>query len=149
MTTPFTKPVEDFLKSVQVGQLPQNLQSLVQDNVAKSRDATFKSLAAAKDGAESLEQFAVAAQKDAKVLAQKVLDNVAALTEASFLAVQAIASAKNLSEAAKLQAAFVQAQLAKAGEQTKELFDLSTKLAHQQVAAFNALAANSFPQLKA
>ena len=80
---------------------------------ANTREATLKSIALV------------------KTLAAKALDNALANTEAAFDAAQAIARAKDMNEAAQLQAKFVQAQFAKAGEQGKEFYELAAKLSQQ------------------
>ena len=69
-------------------------------------------------------------------------------TEAAFDAAQAIVRAKTIPEAARLQADFVQQQLAVAGAQTKELLELSTKVAKQTFEINNAAATKSFEQMK-
>ena len=68
--------------------------------------------------------------------------------EAAFDAAQAIVRAKTIPEAARLQADFVQQQLAVAGAQTKELLELSTKVAKQTFEFYNAAATKSFEQMK-
>ncbi len=77
-----------------------------------------------------------------------MLDNATANTEAVFNAAQAIAKAKSLPEAARLQTEFFQKQLAVAGEQTKELFELSARVAQQAFQTVNEVAAKSFDQMK-
>ena len=75
------------------------------------------------------------------------MTNANANTEALFDAAQAIARAKTLPEAARLQADFVQQQTAAASAQTKEFFELSSKVAKQTFETMNAAAAKTFEQL--
>ena len=63
-------------------------------------------------------------------------------------AAQAIARAKTLPEAARLQADFVQQQATAATAQTKELLELSAKVTKQTFESVNAAAAKSFEQMK-
>jgi hypothetical protein len=49
---------------------------------------------------------------------------------------------------ARLQATFVQQQLAAASSQTKEFFELSNKIGRQTLESMNAAATKSFEQLK-
>ena len=70
-------------------------------------------------------------------------------TEATFIAAQAIAQAKSPIEAAQLQAKFVQAQFAKAGEQGKELFEASTRLAQKTTEVVTGFATQSMAKIKA
>ena len=95
-----------------------------------------------------VEEVLLAAQAGAKSIGEKVLHNTAVNTEAAFDAAQAIVRAKTIPEAARLQADFVQQQLAVAGAQTKELLELSTKVAKQTFEFYNAAATKSFEQMK-
>jgi hypothetical protein len=54
-----------------------------------------------------------------------------------------------LNEAAQLQAKFLQAQFAKAGEQGKEFYELAAKLTQQTFATLNSTAMKSIAQLAA
>ena len=90
----------------------------------------------------------LASQAGAKAIGEKIVHNTAINTEAAFDAAEAIARADTLPEAARLQANFFQQQLAIAGAQTKELFELSTKVAQQTFETMNSAAAKSFEQFK-
>jgi phasin family protein len=59
-----------------------------------------------------------------------------------------MARAKSLPEAAKLQAEFFQTAFVKAGEQTRELMELSAKAASQTFGMANATAAKSAETVK-
>jgi phasin family protein len=61
------------------------------------------------------------------VLNDKILQNVAANTEAMFDAAQAIAKAGSVPEAMKLQGQFLQQLVATSSTQAKEFYDLSTR----------------------
>jgi len=143
MTAQFALPFADLLKTASFGQLPNQVQTFVEDGLIKSREATLKSFAAAKEGAEAIEKVTTVAQRGSGELAAKFFDQVIQNTEAAFNAAQSIAQQKSPLEAAQLQAQFVQGQLAKAGEQTKELFALSTKVAQDTAKAVSGFAANS------
>ncbi len=54
---------------------------------------------------------------------------------------------KDVTEAAQLQAKFIQAQVAKAGEQSKEFYELASKLTQQTFASWNSVATKSFARL--
>ena len=79
---------------------------------------------------------------------EKAVENFTANTQAAFDAAQAIASASTIPEAAKLQADFFQQQLATAGAQTKEFFELSTKLTQETFQTMNSATAKTFEQFK-
>jgi hypothetical protein len=99
MTTQYELQAGAILKASQLGHLPEHVRAAAHDGLANTREATVKSIGLV------------------KTLAAKALDNALANTEAAFDAAQAIARAKDMNEAAQLQAKFLQAQFAKAGEQ--------------------------------
>ena len=142
------RQTEDFMNAAKVGQMPENMQAFAQESVAKTREAYDKLSVVAKDQAKATEEFLLATQAGAKAIGARVLDNAAANTEAVFDAAQAIAKAKSLPEAARLQAEFMQRQFAAADEQTKDLFELSTRVAQQAFQIGNQVAAKSFEQMK-
>ncbi len=86
---------------------------------------------------------------DTKTLTEKALQNVVANTEAAFDAAQAMLRAKDVTEAAQLQAKFIQTQVAKVGEQSKEFYELAFKLTQQAFATWNSVATKSFARLPA
>jgi hypothetical protein len=90
----------------------------------------------------------VAAHAGAKSIGEKVLRNTEVNTEAAFEAAQAIARAKTVPEAMRLQTSFIQQQFAAAGAQSKELFELSAKVAQQTIETMSSAATKTFEQLK-
>jgi phasin len=148
MNEQFTRQAQDMFRAAQDARIPESVQAMAEDSVAKTREAYQKLQDAAKDNAKVVEEVVLAAQAGAKAIGEKVLHNTALNTEAAFDAAQALARARSLPEAARLQADFVQQQLAIAGAQTKELFELSTKVARQTFESVNAAATRSFEQMK-
>ena len=140
MTDLFTKPFTDLFKTTTSSQLPAQVQTLVQDGLSKTRQAALTSITAIKDGAEQLGKVNLLAPKEAAEFTAKLFDNTLANTEAAFVAAQAITKAQSPIEAMQLQTAYSQSQFAKAGEQTKELFELSTKAAHKSAEDFGGIA---------
>jgi hypothetical protein len=138
----------DFYAAAKNGRIPENVQAFAEDSVVRTREAYQKINTVAKDGAKVLEEVMLAAQAGAKAIGEKVLHNTAVNTDAAFEAAQAIARARTLPEAARLQADFVQQQLAAAGAQSKELFELSTKLMKQTFDTMSTAASRSFEDLK-
>jgi len=135
---------EEFLKAAQQARLPENVQAMAQEGVAKARETYDKLSAVAQDQAKVLEQVVASQAAGAKAFGDKILQNVFANTEAAFDAAAAIARSRSLPDAAKIQADFMQQQLSKAGEQSKELFELSTRLAQQTFDSMNTAATKSF-----
>lgn len=144
----FTRQAQDMFSAAKDARIPENVQQFAEESVNKTREAYDKLSAAAKDNAKVVEEIFTAAQTGAKVIGDKVIHNTSVNTEAAFEAAQAIARAKTLQEVARLQANFFQQQFSIAGAQSKELFELSTKVAKQTLESFNSAATKSFEQMK-
>ena len=91
-----------------------------------------------------MNEIADTAWGSTKMLNEKIVQNLTANAEAAFSAAQAIATAKSLSEIAKLQSEFVQKFAAQATEQTKEFFDLSTRATQHLFEKAQSAATKSF-----
>ena len=104
--------------------------------------------ALAKDNAKVVGELLVAAHAKAKTIGDKVVANAVTNTEAAFAAAQAIARAKTLPEAARLQLEFMQTQLAVAGHQTNDLIALQVEAARQTARSLQTAATKSFAQMK-
>lgn len=148
MNNDFARQAQDMLSAAKEARIPENVQAFAEESVAKSREAYTKMSTVAKDGVKVLEEVMLATHAGAKAIGEKVLHNTAVNTEAAFDAAQAIARAKTLPEAARLQANYFQQQFAAAGEQTKELFELSTKVAKQTFESINTAATKTLDQIK-
>jgi hypothetical protein len=90
----------------------------------------------------------VAAQSGAKSFGEKMLHTASVNAEAAFDAAEAMAKAKTVPEMARLQATFLQQQMAAASAQTKEFFELSNKIGRQTLESMNAVASKTFEQMK-
>ena len=148
MNEQFTRQAQELFGAAKDARIPENLQAFAEESVAKTRDAYQKFNTVAKDNAKVLEDVMAAAQVGARTLGEKVLTNTATNTEAAFDAAQAIVRARTLPEAARLQADFVQQQIAAANAQTKEFFELSAKLAQQTFESLNTAAGRTYDQMK-
>jgi hypothetical protein len=148
MNEQFTRQAEQFFSAAKDARVPENVQALMVDGVAKTREAYEKATNVAKDQAKVAEEMLLAGQAGAKSIGSKLIENTAINAEAAFEAAQAIARARTLPEAARLQAEFVQKQMATAGAQTRELFELSSRIAQQTFASINTAAAKSFETIK-
>jgi phasin family protein len=115
---------EQFLKDVR---LPENVQAIAQQGVAKTHEFYTKSAATAQESAKVLTEVAETAWGSTKMLNEKLVQNFTANIEASFVVAHAIAKAQSLPEALKLQTEFFQKLATQTSEQTKEFFDLSTR----------------------
>lgn len=144
----FSRQASDMFNAAKEARIPENVQHVAEEAVSKTREAYQKLSVVAKDQAKVVEDVMLAAQAGAKAFGEKVLHNTTVNTEAAFDAAQAIVRAKTLPEAARLQADYVQQQMTVAGAQTKELFELSTKIAKQTFEQVNAAASKTFEQMK-
>ena len=115
---------EQFLKDVR---LPENVQAIAQQGVAKTHEFYTTSAATVQESAKVLTEVAETAWGSTKMLNEKLVQNFTANIEASFAVAHAIAKAQSLPEALKLQTEFFQKLAAQTTEQTKEFFDLSTR----------------------
>lgn len=148
MNDQFARQAEQFFNVAKDARMPENVQAMVADGVAKTREAYEKASTVAKDQAKVAEEILLAGQAGAKTIGTKLLENTTANTEAAFDAAQAIARARSMPEAAKLQAEFMQKQMAIAGAQTRELFELSSRVAQQAFQSFSSAATKSFETIK-
>jgi phasin len=148
MNEQFTRQAQDMFNAAKDARIPENVQAFAEESVAKTREAYVKMTAVAQDGAKVVEEVMLASQAGAKAIGEKVLHNTTMNAEAAFEAAQAVARARTMPELFRLQADFMQQQMAIASAQTKELFDLSSKVARQTLETVNAAAAKSFEQIK-
>jgi len=144
----FTRQTQEFFSAAKDARIPEQVQAIAEDSVTKARETYDKFSTVAKDGAKVFEEVTVAAFAGAKSISDKVLKNTESNTEAAFEAAQALARAKTLPELIRLQSNFVQQQFATASAQSKELFELSTKVAQQTFEGLNTAATKTFDQIK-
>ena len=78
--------------------VPEQVQAIAQEGVAKSRELYVKSTAAAQEGAKLMTEVAETAWSSTKVLNDKLTQNLTANTAAMFDAAQAMAKAGSLPE---------------------------------------------------
>lgn len=148
MNDQFTRQAQEMFAAAKDARIPENVQAFAEDSVIKTREAYNKMNTAAQDGVKVIEEVMLATHAGAKAIGEKMLHNTAANTEAAFDAAQAMARAKTFPEFARLQASFMQQQFAIAGAQSKELFELSTKVAKQTLETVNSAATKTFEQIK-
>ncbi|MGE0767436.1 MAG: phasin family protein [Hyphomicrobiaceae bacterium] len=148
MNEQFTRQAEQFFSAAKDARVPENVQAMMSDGVAKTREAYEKASTVAKDQAKVAEEIMLAGQAGAKSIGSKLIENTVMNADAAFDAAQAIVRASTLPEAARIQAEFMQKQMATAGAQTRELFELSSRIYQQTFQSFNAAATKSFETLK-
>jgi phasin len=148
MTDQFTRQAQEIFAAAKEARIPDNVQAIVENSVAKTREAYSTMNSAAKDGVKVLEDVMVAAHAGAKTIGEKILRNTEANAEAAFDVARAISRAGTLPEVVRLQTSFLQNQFAVASAQTKELFELSTKVAQQTFETMNSAATRTFEQIR-
>jgi len=148
MNDQFTRQAQEMFAAAKDARIPENFQAFAEDSVNKSREFFQKLNVTAKDNVNAVEEFMVASHAGTKSVTEKVMQNAAANTESAFDAAQSISQAKTFPEAARLQADFMQQQTAVATQQTKELFDLSSKVVKQTFESINKATAATFEQMK-
>jgi hypothetical protein len=148
MNDQFTRQAQSMLAAAQEARIPENVQAFAEDSVAKTREAYSKINAAAHDGVKAMQEIVLAAQAGAKTFGEKMLHTASVNVEAAFDAAEAMARAKTVPEIARLQASFIQQQLASASTQTKEFIELSNKIGRQTLESMNAVASKTFEQMK-
>ena len=144
----FTRQAQEMFNVAKDARIPENFQAFAEESVNRSRQFYLKLNATAQENVNALEEFMLASHAGAKAVGEKVMSNAAVNTESAFDAAQAIARAKTLPEAARLQADYFQQQAAVATQQTKELFELSSKVAKQTFESINKAATKSFETMK-
>jgi phasin family protein len=107
--------------------IPDNVRAIAQQGVAASKEFYAQTAAAAQDGTKALTDIADTAWGSAKMLNEKVVQNLTSNFEHAFAAAHEIATAKSLPEMLNLQSEYFQKCAAQAAEQTKEFLDLSTR----------------------
>lgn len=144
----FARQTQEFFSAAKDARIPEQVQAIAEDSISKARETYDKFNTAAKDGAKAFEEVTDAAFAGVRTLSEKVLKNTETNTEAIFDAAEAIARAKTVPELIRLQTAFVQQQFTAAGAQSKELFDLSTKVAQQTFESLNTATTKTFEKIK-
>jgi hypothetical protein len=123
--------------------MPAPVQVMAQESLAKSRELYRASVAAAQGGARVFAEVAETTWGSAKLLNDKIIQNVTANTEAAFSAAEAIARARSLPEAARLQGDFLQTFFAVGGEQLREFIDLSARVGQHVIETMHAATSRS------
>ena len=148
MNEQFTRQAQEMFNAAKDARIPENVQAFAEDTVAKSREAFQRVNVMAKDGVKVAEEIMLASHAGAKTIVEKMMHNTAVNTNAAFDAAQQMARAKSMQELARLQADFFQQQMAAASAQTKELFELSTKVSRQTFETISGATQRSFDNIK-
>jgi len=148
MNDQFTRQAQEMFGAAKDASIPENMQALAEDSVNRSREFYQKMNETAQQNVSAIEEFMLASHAGAKSVTEKMMQNMVANTEAAFDAAQEMSRAKTLPEATRHQAYYVQKQTAAATEQSKEFFELSSKVAKQTFESLNNATAASFENSK-
>ena len=148
MNAPFPRNAEDILNAAKEFRIPDQVKVMAEEGVANSRKAFEQISAAAQDQAKVAEDMLTKVQAGAKTIGEKMLENTAANTNATFNAVTEIVRARSVPDAFRLQADFMKAQMSLATAQTQELFQLSAKITKDTFEQISAVAARPLDAAK-
>ena len=147
MAVEFTKQAEELLKAAREARIPDNVKVLAEQGVSSTRKAYDQLHIVTREHAAHTDSVISTVQAHGKTIADKLLAHSATNAEATFNAAMQIVRAPTLPEAARLQAEFMQSQIAAATAQTQELFQLSSKVAASTMEQFQAAASKLFSQV--
>lgn len=111
----------------QTARLPEQMQTLIQDGVGRSREMYGKAAAATQESNKVLTDLAETTWSSTKMLNDKAIQNAAANVEATFEAAAAVAKATSLVEIMQVQSRFMQEFTSSVTAQSKEFYDLSAR----------------------
>ena len=121
-----------------------NVQAFTEKGVVATQEFYAKTVTAAQDNAKALTEVAETAWGSTRMLNDKIVQNLTCNVEVAFATAQAMATAKSLSEIAKLQMDFIQKLATQATEQTKEFVDLSARATQHVFEKTQTIATKSF-----
>jgi phasin len=134
----------DPFSSVIPFQLPEQVRAFAEKGVSQARESYGKLKDAAESHNGTIEAVFSTAHKGASDYSAKLLDIVKANTSAGFDFAQTLAGAKTLPEAFELWTAHAKKQVETLTAQTKELAELTQKVATETVEPIKANASKLF-----
>ncbi len=148
MNEQLTRQTYEMFSVMQEGRIPETLQAIAEGTLVKTRQGYASMSAMTRECAKVAEEAVLVTHANARAIGAKVFKYSVANAEAAFDTAQAIARAKTIPEAVTLQASYLQRQLATGGEQMKDLFELSAKLAREAFDSLNASGVKGFEHFK-
>jgi hypothetical protein len=148
MNEQLTRRTHETYSAMQGTRIPENMRALAEETVMMTSQGYTKMNLIAKHGAEALEEVVLAANANARAIADKVFEYSIANAEMAFDIAKAMARAKTIPDMVSLQARFLQQQFATYSEQMKDLFEHSTMATREAFDSLNAAGAKSVEQFK-
>ncbi len=144
----FTKQTEEILKAAQDMAIPEGVQKAMEDGLSQTKKAYAKMSDAAQDANKVVEKAYENTQKSTKKLTDKIINQASENTSAAFEAAEAMIQTKSIPEALQIQTEFFKKQMEVFGTQSKEIYELSNKLASETAQNFNKATTKVFEQTK-
>ncbi len=148
MTTDFTKQTEEMLKAAQDMAVPEGIQKALEDSLTQSKKAYSKLTDSAQEANKALEKAYETTQKSTKKITDKILSQASENTAAAFEAAEAMVQTKSVPEAFQIQSEFLKKQMEIFGNQSKEIYELTNKLASEAAQNLNKATTKAFEQSK-
>ncbi len=146
--TDFTKQTEEMLKAAQDMAVPEGIQKALEDGLTQSKKAYSKLTDSAQEANKALEKAYENTQKSTKKITDKILNQASANTAAAFEAAEAMVQTKSVPEALQIQSEFFKKQMEIFGTQSKEIYELTNKLASETTQNINKATTKAFEQSK-
>ena len=125
-------------------QVPESIRAFAETGVSQAREGYAKFKEAAENGNGAIEAACQSASKGASTYTAKVLDLTKSNTEAAFDFAHELAGVKSVTAAFELWSSFAQKSFQTLTAQTKELAELSQKIATDTVEPIKASATKAF-----
>ncbi|MGH1350682.1 MAG: phasin family protein [Methyloligellaceae bacterium] len=148
MTTDFTKQTEEMFKAAQDMAVPEGIQKALEDGLTQGKKAYSKLTDSAQEANKALEKAYETTQKSTKKITDKILNQASENTAAAFEAAEAMVQTKSVPEAFQIQSEFLKKQMEIFGNQSKEIYELTNKLATEATQNINKATSKAFEQSK-
>ena len=133
-----------FSTSAMPLQMPESMRAFAEKGVSQARESYAKFKEAAENGNGAIEAACQSASKGASTYTTKVFDLSKTNTEAAFDFAHELAGVKSVTAAFELWSSFAQKSFQTLTAQTKELAELSQKIAADTVEPIKASATKAF-----
>jgi len=130
----FTRVFQDMFDPAQAMRFQGNFRTAIES----SRESFDKATEYAKENMKTVEHVVAAAQAGRNQIGERILRDAEASAKSFFDTASAMTRAKTVSEITRLQAEFVQKQVAVAAEQSRSLFEFSSRITQRMLEAVGA-----------
>jgi len=121
------RATREMAEAITHGSIPASARETASESVRRTREAYDVMSSSAKERASEVQRLMLGNQSHATAVISQITHNMTVQSNAAFDAWAAMAQARSLPEAAKVQADFVQDQLAMLAQQSQELFQLALR----------------------